>query len=393
MPATPVPTSPALSRPLPPHPLSQLRFSQRAAEVALAARSGRRMTTLIPPVIDAASKAEYAAGVLAAGPATPAVEVAWATRALGVKSSSDLTDADVSAADTPATPEAERAATAAASLRDEYPFLGTFRAGDVDLASVLPGRPSAEALELVRRGPVRGSPVPDDWRDFKRGKPVDVPAMLASLEAAFVGPSTSGSSAGDAPAEEEGERAAATREALADLRSRWAAARAAEAEALRLPDAPDWASLSRVGGPAFADFLAGVRGVYEAERDLKAPDADALLAAGEARFRAERDAAAAQQRAFWAAQDKVVGAVAAGVVEIGSAEELFDRIAADEPVRVDEVLVRAPGAQRQIDAEISDFDFGPATKARLVDVDLSSLEGFYATLMGAVKAKAAAATA
>lgn len=49
-----------------------------------------------------------------------------------------------------------------------------------------------------------------------------------------------------------------------------------------------------------------------------------------------------------------------------------------------------PKLPAQIDKEISEFDFGAETKARLVNVDLQPLEGFYSTLTKVVQAKASA---
>jgi len=115
------------------------------------------------------------------------------------------------------------------------------------------------------------------------------------------------------------------------------------------------------------------------------------MGAGKEKEYKEEHAQAVQlQQEFWKAQDEVLGAVAHALFEIGVAEDMYERIEKDQPVTIDEVLIRKPDVMIQIDKEISEFDFGAETKARLVNVDLQPLEGFYSTLTKVVQAKASA---
>ena len=178
-----------------------------------------------------------------------------------------------------------------------------------------------------------------------------------------------------------------TRKTIADLKMRHTAAQNAVEEAMRLPEEPDWKQLARIGA-AYPEFLGEVKKVYEAEKATVRPADSALISQREGDYKAEHADAVSLQKEFWQAQDDVMEAVAKSMIEIGEAEELFDRVERDEVVRVDEVLLRRPHAMQTIDAEISEFEFDEESKAKLVDVDLKPLEGFFSVLMKAVQAKA-----
>jgi len=285
-------------------------------------------------------------------------EMAFGRSAVGVESSVDLTEADMTS-------------KSPGTLADEYLYVDTFKAGDLDLKKIVAGTPSDAMIGMVQGGPERGPAIPADWKAWKAGKPVDIPAMLGSLGDIF---------ASDPK----------TLAVISDLKHRYAAAQAQMAEAMEMPEQPDWKQLSAVG-PAYAEFLGEVKKVYDAEAGLKRPSDADLLKESEAAFKGEHAEAAALQKEFWQAQDDVLGAVAHGLFEIGEAEDLYERVERDEPVLVDEVLIRKPEAMAQIDREISDFQFSAETEAKLVNVDMAPLEGFYGTLMKAVKAKAATA--
>ena len=260
--------------------------------------------------------------------------------------------------------------SAPGSLQDEYQYVGTYDASQLDLSKVLPGRPTSAMLGMIQNGPTRGPAIPGDWKAFKGGAPVNIPAMLSALDDIF--------------AED-----AKTRAVISDLKTRFAAAQQQLAEAMKVPETPDWAMLARVGG-AYPEFLDHVKKIYETEKALKRPSDAELLAANEKGFAAEHADAVALQKAFWAAQDDVMEAVAKAMIEIGEAEELYDRVERDDPVRVDEVLIRRPQAMQTIDKEISEFQFDEESEAKLVNVDLKPLEGFYDILMKAVQEKARA---
>lgn len=255
-----------------------------------------------------------------------------------------------------------------ATLADEYRYVGTYTASELDLAKVMPGKPTAAMLDMVQNGPARGPAIPADWKAFKAGAPVQVPAMLDALDDIFA---------------DDGN----TRKTIADLKMRHTAAQNAVEEAMRLPEEPDWKQLARIGA-AYPEFLGEVKKVYEAEKATVRPADSALISQREGDYKAEHADAVSLQKEFWQAQDDVMEAVAKSMIEIGEAEELFDRVERDEVVRVDEVLLRRPHAMQTIDAEISEFEFDEESKAKLVDVDLKPLEGFFSVLMKAVQAKA-----
>ena len=168
----------------------------------------------------------------------------YGIKGAGVESSMDLT---------------EQQLQGGSGLRAEYEHVHTFDASELDLSAIVPGTPSKAMISMVQNGPNRGSTIPADWKAFKSGAAVDVPGMLATLDSIF---------ATDAK----------TRAVIADLKTRYTAAQVQLAEAMKMPEQPDWKQLSAVGAP-FAEFLGEVKKVYDAEAALKRP-ADAELMAG-----------------------------------------------------------------------------------------------------------------
>lgn len=81
------------------------------------------------------------------------------------------------------------AASAAGTTADEYPTVHTFNASEVNLKELVMGNPSEAMLRMVQKGPDRGTPIPGDWKAFKKTAPVDIAGTLNALGDIFSGDS------------------------------------------------------------------------------------------------------------------------------------------------------------------------------------------------------------